>query len=84
MFVCLFVWALDIVYRMDHSVFQGFSLKPKVFGIGNTASINPGIGGGNKHSVLIPYSNFKSLHHIHPAQHLNLVPKKIRGTSAGF
>ena len=45
-FVCLFVRALDIASKMDHPIFQGFSLEPKVFGVGNTPSINPWIGGG--------------------------------------
>ena len=36
--VCLFVWALDIASKMDHPIFQGFSLEPKVFGVGNTPS----------------------------------------------
>ena len=38
MFVCFFVQALDIVSSIDHPIFQGFSLKPKVFGVGNTPS----------------------------------------------
>ena len=37
-FVCLFVQALDIASKMDHPIFQGLSLKPKVFGVGNTPS----------------------------------------------
>ena len=46
LFVCLFVRALDIASKMDHPIFQGFGLKPKVFGVGNTPSVNPGIEGG--------------------------------------
>ena len=38
LFISLFVRALDIASKMDHSIFQGFSLKPKVFGVGNTPS----------------------------------------------
>ena len=38
LFVCLFVRALDIASKMDHPIFQGFSLEPKVFGVGNTPS----------------------------------------------
>ena len=34
----LFVRALDIASKMDHPIFQGFSLEPKVFGVGNTPS----------------------------------------------
>ena len=38
MYVCLFVRALDIASSVDYPIFQGVSLKPKVFGIGNTPS----------------------------------------------
>ena len=48
LFVCLYrPWILHpewIIHPMLE--FIGFSLKPKVFGIGNTPFINPWIGGG--------------------------------------
>ena len=89
LFVCLFVRAWILHPEWIIPFFRDLVSSPRCLAL--VTHLLPGDdlhqlgqGEGTNTSVLIPYGEFKSLHHIRPAQGSNSVPKQMPGTSAGF